>query len=41
MPRHLYVTIKQLMAERGIFLCSGDMRTVDTRGSFSIRAAKL
>jgi len=29
------------MAERGIFLCSYDMKMVDTRGSLSIRAAEL
>jgi hypothetical protein len=29
------------MAERGIFLCSGDMKIVDTWGSLSIRAAEL
>jgi hypothetical protein len=29
------------MDERGIFLCSGDMEMVDTRGSLSIRAAEL
>jgi len=29
------------MAERGIFLCSCDMKMVDTMGSLSIRAAEL
>jgi len=30
-----------MMAERDIFLCSGDIKMVDTRGSLSITAAEL
>jgi hypothetical protein len=30
-----------LIAEKGIFLCSGDMKIIYARGSLPIRAAEL